>query len=336
MIIRSKAPFRVSFGGGGTDMAPYCTEHGGCVISTTIDRHVYITLKPRKDKNININAINLDKQFSFEIGDRDYSTDFELFKGIFNVLETKDGFDIIVYSELPAGSGMGGSSSLSVALIGALNKYYNLELSKHEIAQCACNIERVELKQKGGYQDQFAAAYGGLNFIEFTQDINVIPINASEDMINELHYRLILCYVGGSHFSSDIQDEVLNGYKIKKKSYLEAMQDLKDVAHSMRKIVESNDLSILNEFGKLLHKGWEAKKSLSSKISNKYIENFYITSREFGVLGGKLLGAGGGGHLLLFSAPDKKSRVIQELEKIGGKIVNFHFNPKGLEVWHIK
>jgi D-glycero-alpha-D-manno-heptose-7-phosphate kinase len=128
MIIRSKAPFRVSFGGGGTDMAPYCIEHGGCVISTTIDRHVYITLKPRIDKKVSINSINLNRNFIFEIGDSDYSTEFELFKGIFNVLDIKDGFDITFYSELPAGSGMGGSSSISVALIGALNEYYHLDL----------------------------------------------------------------------------------------------------------------------------------------------------------------------------------------------------------------
>lgn len=335
MITRSKAPFRVSFGGGGTDMAPYCIEHGGCVISTTIDRHVYITLKPRDDKKVHIFSINLNKEFEFDIGDRDYSSEFELFKGIINVLEVRDGLDIIVNSELPAGSGMGGSSSLSVALIGALNKHYNLGMTRHDIAQKAYNIERIELKQKGGYQDQFAAAYGGFNFIKFTEEVSVIPVNASEEMINELQYRMILCYVGGSHFSSDIQDEVLKGYKIETKSYIEAMQDLKDVAHSMKIIVESNNLNKLNEFGELLHKGWLAKKSLSSKISNKNIENFYLTSRKFGVLGGKLLGAGGGGHLLLFSEPNQKFKVIQELEKIGGKIVNFHFNPKGLEVWEI-
>jgi D-glycero-alpha-D-manno-heptose-7-phosphate kinase len=336
MIIRSKAPFRVSFGGGGTDMAPYCTEHGGCVINTTIDRHVYITLTPRDDKNIRVYSINFNKEIMFKFGDRDYSTNFELFKGIINVLEVKDGFDITVYSELPAGSGMGGSSTLSVALIGALNKYFRLGLTKHEIAQKAYDIERIELQQKGGYQDQFAAAYGGFNFIEFTEKVNVLPIKSSEQIKNELQFRLILCYVGGSHFSSDIQDEVLKGYKFEKKSYMEAMQDLKDVAHSMRNIIESNDLSKLNEFGQLLHKGWLAKKSLSAKISNKNIENFYLTSRKFGVLGGKLLGAGGGGHLLLFSDFGRKFEIIKELEKIGGQIVNFHFNPMGLEVWEIK
>ncbi|MEE9379068.1 MAG: GHMP kinase [Candidatus Lokiarchaeia archaeon] len=336
MVIRSKAPFRVSFGGGGTDMAPYCVEHGGCVINTTIDRHVYITLKPRNDKKIRIYSINLKKEYFFKIGDKDYSTDFEIFKGIINVLNVNDGLDIFIYSELPAGSGMGGSSSLSVALIGALNNYYNLGFSKHEIAQKAYDIERIELKQKGGYQDQFAAAYGGFNFIEFSDVVKVIPINTSTEMINELQFCLILCYIGGSHFSSDIQNEVLKGYNIEKKSFMEAMQDLKDVAHSMRNIVESNNLSRLNEFGNLLHKGWVAKKSLSTKISNRKIENFYLTSRKFGVLGGKLLGAGGGGHLLLFSDSRKKHIVIQELEKIGGKIVNFHFNPKGLEVWEIK
>ena len=336
MIIRSKAPFRVSFGGGGTDMAPYCTEYGGCVISTTIDRHVYITLKPRNDKKIVIFNINNNEKFEFNIGDNDYSTGFELFKGIINILSVKDGFNIIIYSELPAGSGMGGSSTLSVALIGALNRYYMLGFSKHKIAQKAYEIERIELKQKGGYQDQFAAAYGGFNFIEFSKTVSVTPIKTTEETLNELQFRLILCYVGGSHFSSDIQDEVLKGYIFEKKSYMDAMQDLKIVALSMRSIIESNDLSRLINFGGLLHQGWLAKKSLSSKISNKNIENFYLTSRKSGVLGGKLLGAGGGGHLLLFSDPRKKYEIIKELENIGGKIINFHFNPKGFEVWEIK
>ena len=336
MIIRSKAPFRVSFGGGGTDMAPYCTEHGGCVISTTIDRHVYTSLEPRNDNKIRVLSINQNEEFEFTIRDNDYSTKFELFKGIVNGLNIKDGFNITSYSELPAGSGMGGSSSLSVALIGAFNRYYELGFSKHDIAQKAYEIERIELKQKGGYQDQFAAAYGGLNFIDFTDVVSIKPIKTTEETINELHFRLILCYVGGSHFSSEIQDEVLKGYRIEKKSYMEAMQDLKNVAHSMKLILESNDLNRMNEFGELLHKGWLAKKSLSTKISNKNIENFYLISRKFGVLGGKLLGAGGGGHLLLFSEPSKKYKVVQELEKVGGKIINFHFNPKGLEVWEIK
>lgn len=335
LIVRAKAPFRISFGGGGTDMAPYCVEHGGCVISTTIDHHVYITLKPRFDDKISVFSINLNKDITFKIGDRDYSTDFDLIKGIINLLDVKDGFDINLYSDLPAGSGMGGSSSLSVALIGALNRYYHLGMTKHEIAQKAYDIERIELKQKGGYQDQFAAAYGGFNFIEFTDIINLTPINASQEMINEMQFCLILCYVGGSHFSSDIQNEVLKGYEIEKKSYMEAMQDLKDVAHAMRNVIESNNLNRLNEFGELLHKGWLAKKSLSTKISNENIENFYLTSRKFGVLGGKLLGAGGGGHLLLFSDSSKKHVIIQELEKIGGVIINFHFNSKGLEVWEI-
>jgi D-glycero-alpha-D-manno-heptose-7-phosphate kinase len=335
MIIRSKAPFRVSFGGGGTDMPPYCIDHGGCVINMTIDRHVYVTIEPREDKKVRVFSIDFNKDLIFNIGDTDYSGDFELFKGVVNVLGINNGFNITTNSDLPTGSGMGGSSSLCVALIGAFNEYYQFNLNKHQIAQKAYDIERIELKQKGGYQDQFAASYGGFNFIEFTNSVRVFPIQISREMLNELQYRLILCYIGGSHFSSDIQDEVLKGYKFEKKSFMEAMDDLKDVARSMRKIVESNNLAILNEFGDLLHRGWLAKKSLSSKISNEDIENFYLISRKYGVHGGKLLGAGGGGHLLLFSEPDKKFRVIKELEKIGGQIVNFHFDPNGLQVWKI-
>ena len=335
MIIRAKAPFRVSFGGGGTDLSPFCVDHGGCVINTTIDRHVFITIEPRQDKKIHVKAINFNEETTFEIGDKNYTEKFELFKGIVNVLNVKDGFNITSYSELPAGSGMGGSSSLSVALIGAFNEYYNYGLNEHEIAQKAYDIERKELEQSGGYQDQYAAAYGGFNYMEFTDEVKVFPVDTSTEMINELQYRLILCYVGGSHFSSNIQDEVLEGYKVEKKSYMESMEELKKVAHGMKDIVESKNLTKLNEFGQLLHNGWVAKKSLSDKISNRNIEKFYITSRQTGVIGGKLLGAGGGGHLLLFSEPDQKYKVISELEKIGGKIVNFHFNPKGLEVWEV-
>ncbi|MFX1408982.1 MAG: hypothetical protein ACFFA6_01410 [Promethearchaeota archaeon] len=216
MIIRSKAPFRISFGGGGTDMPPYCTEHGGCVISTTIDRHIYVSIEPRDDNRVQVFSINRNKEISFNIGDRDYKGDFEIFKGVINVLNIEDGFNITTYSELPAGSGMGGSSSLCVALIGGFNEYYNYKLNKHDIALKACEIERVELKQKGGYQDQFAAAYGGFNFIEFNHYINVTPLKTTEEMVNELQYNLILCYIGGSHFSSEIQVEVLKGYEIEK------------------------------------------------------------------------------------------------------------------------
>ncbi|MFW9936247.1 MAG: GHMP kinase [Candidatus Thorarchaeota archaeon] len=316
-------------------MEPYCIEHGGCVINTTIDRHSYVSIKPREDNKIRIISIDLNKEIIFDAGDKDYSGDFELFKGTINVLNIKDGFDILTNSELPPGSGMGGSSSLAVALIGAFNEYYNLQLSNYEIALKAYHIERKELKQKGGYQDQFASVYGGFNFMEFSQEIRIIPLQLSNQIRNELHYNLILCYIGGTHISSEIQDEVLKGYKYERRSYLEVMQDLKDVAYSMRKIIESKDVRKLNDFGTLLHKGWLAKKSLSDKISNDDIDNFYLISRKFGVLGGKLLGAGGGGHLLLFSKPNEKFKVIRELEKIGGKIINFHFNPKGLEVWKV-
>ncbi|MFW9772373.1 MAG: GHMP kinase [Candidatus Heimdallarchaeota archaeon] len=335
MIIRSKAPFRISFGGGGTDLPPYCTEHGGCVINTAIDRHVYISVSPRNDKRIRIVSTNLNEQFEFNVKDNNYSNGYELFKGTINVLDISDGFDINIYSELPAGSGMGGSSTLVVALIGAFNEYYQNELTKHEIAQKAYEIERIELEQKGGYQDQFAAAYGGFNFMEFTDKAKISPVDTTEQILNELQFRLVLCYVGGSHFSSDIQDEVLEGYKDERKTFIETMQDLKDVAYEMKALIESKDVNQLTKFGELLHKGWMSKKSLSSKISSKNIENFYLTSRKFGVIGGKLLGAGGGGHLLLFSDPEKKFNVINELKKIGGTIVNFHFNPKGLEVWRL-
>jgi len=338
MIVRAKAPFRISVGGGGTDLPPYCTEHGGAIVSFTIDRHIFITIKPRADLKIRVISTDYKKETIFETGDKNYEDRFALFKGVINVLGIKDGFDIISSSELPTGSGMGGSSTLTVSLLGAFNEYYSLGLTKHDIANKAYYIERVELDQTGGYQDQFAAAYGGFNYMEFRDDVKVFPLNVSKDVINELMFRLILCFVGGSHFSSDIQDEVLAGYtdKIEKKSFLDSMQDLKDVAKGMREVFELNDLTRLNEFGKLLHKGWLAKKSLSSKISNPNIEKFYITSLEHGVIGGKLLGAGGGGHLILFCEPEKKYQIIEQMERLGGKIVNFHYNPKGLETWRIK
>ena len=299
------------------------------------NKHVHITIEPREDKKVKVISKDFNEELTFDIGDRDYSQKFELFKGVINVLDIKEGFNITAYSELPAGSGMGGSSSLTVALIGAFNKYYNLGLNEHEIAQKAYGIERIELNQKGGYQDQFAASYGGFNFIEFTDQVNVFPIVTSQELLNELQYRLILCYVGGSHFSEDIHEDVLKRYHSETRSYLKFMHELKAVALRMKEIVENKNISDLRRFGELLHKGWLAKKNLSSKISNNKIETYYNVSRKHGVIGGKLLGAGGGGHLLLFSDPKKKYDVIRELAMIGGEIVNFHFNPKGLETWCI-
>jgi D-glycero-alpha-D-manno-heptose-7-phosphate kinase len=336
MIVRAKAPFRVSFGGGGTDLPPYCWEHGGCIINTAIDRHINLSIAPRENEWFNVYSVDVDRTFKFKLGDTDYTGDLDLVKATINALDVSNGFDITIQSELPAGSGMGGSSSLVVALIGAFNEHYDWNLSREEIAMKAYNIERIDLQQSGGYQDQYAASLGGFNFMEFTREVKVHPIKATTEMLNELQCHLILCYVGGSHFSSTIQDEVIRGYEDEKSSYLDAMDQLKEVARGMRRILEQNNLTKMLEFGELLHQGWLAKKSLSSKISNQSVENFYLTSRKFGVIGGKLLGAGGGGHLILFSDPAKKYNVMKELQKIGATIVNFHFNPNGLETWKVK
>ena len=335
-IYRSKAPLRVSFAGGGTDMPPYCLEHGGQVISTTIDKYIYVSVQFTGSQAINIHAYDLNETAALQVlheGNYIFDGSFDLFKAVLNHFQIRKGCDIFVHSDLPAGSGMGTSSSLTVALIAVFALAKKQSMSNYEIAELACKIEREELKQAGGYQDQYAAAFGGFNFIQFSQNTLVHTLKLQPVFLEELNHRLLLCFTGKTHISAEIQEQVLSNYD--KIEFQDGMRLLKQRAKELRDILIQQNMSDLDKFGKILHLAWVAKKRLSQKISNASIEKLYLHSRNHGAIGGKLLGAGGGGFLLLLIEPLKRITLTRKLEALGAEVVTFHFDTTGVTAWRV-
>ncbi len=337
LTIRAKAPSRISFAGGGTDIAPYCTEHGGAVFSTTISKYTYVTLheKDAAEQESTIYAHDLHQVTSIPQGKYIFDGHADLAKAVLKHFNVQKPVEIHIHSDLPPGSGMATSSSLTVALIGVCARMQKRRLSKYDVAYLAYKIEREELKQRGGYQDQFAAAFGGFNYIKFRDRVTVYPLKISSRVRLELRYRLLLVYTGQTHLSSAIQEQMMKGYSLQKADFLEGMARLKKVAKQMRDLLILDDLGRLDEFGQLLHEGWEAKQSLSDKISTGEVDALYMLARQEGALGGKLLGAGGGGHVLLFINPEKRATLVEKLEGLGGQVVPFEFDSTGLRVWSV-
>jgi D-glycero-alpha-D-manno-heptose-7-phosphate kinase len=333
LIFRSRAPLRISFAGGGTDMPPYCVEHGGQVISTTIDKYIYVTVIFNNSDKVHVHAYDLKKDSILSLNNLEYDGNFDIIKAVLKFFEVKMGCDIHIHSDLPAGSGMGTSSSLTVALVSLFATYRHKNLTKRDIAEIACQIERKELKQAGGYQDQYAASYGGFNYIKFGKTHYVYPLFLSSELYEELNYRMILCYTGTTHVSAEVQSETLLNYE--SVDFQEGMKLLKLRANQMKDFLNEQDIKNIEEFGKIQHLAWIAKKQLNCKISNAEIEKLYLHSLKNGAIGGKLLGAGGGGFLLLFVDPIKKLQLIKELEEIGGKIINFRFEKTGVISWKV-
>ncbi len=334
-VIRARAPARISFGGGGTDIEPYCSEHGGAVISTTISKYTYVSLhdKDPSEDQTTVYAHDLHEVTRFTPGNYVYDGKADLAKAVLKHFNIQKPVEIHIHSDLPPGSGMATSSSLTVALIGACAHLQEQRLSKYDVSYLAYKIERDDLKQRGGYQDQFAAAFGGFNYIRFRNRVTVYPLKLSARVRLELRYRLLLVYTGQTHLSSAIQEQMMKGYTLQKANFLDGMARLKRVAKKMRDLLVSDDLSRFNEFGQLLHEGWESKQSLSDKISTGEVDALYMLARQEGAIGGKLLGAGGGGHVLLFIDPEKRATLLEKLEGLGGQVIPFEFESKGLQVW---
>jgi len=334
MIIRSKAPLRISFGGGGTDVSPYPEEKGGVTLSTTIDKYAYCTLATRSDDLINVQSLDYDLIASYHTDeDFQYGGKLDLVKAAIKVMKIKDGLDLFMHSDAPPGCGLGTSSTMVVALVGALRRWLKLPLTNYDIAELAYHIEREELGMKGGRQDQYAASFGGFNFIEFLGDKTIVnPLRIGREVLNELEYRLMLCYTGKTRLSAGIIDDQVSSYRRKKEDVVHALDETKELAVAMKNALL---LSQVDEFGSLLHQAWCSKKRFSTKLRNPQIDELYDVARQNGALGGKLLGAGGGGYLLLLCEFDKRHIVAEKLERLGGKVVSFSFDFYGLQTWEV-
>lgn len=334
MIIRSKAPLRISFGGGGTDVSPYPEERGGVVLSTTIDKYTYCTLNTRSDDLINVKSLDYDIITKYDINDElQYDGKLDLVKAAIKVMKVSKGLDLFLCCDAPPGSGLGTSSTMAVALVGAFKHWLRLPLTNYEVAELAYHVEREELGIKGGKQDQYVASFGGFNFIEFLGATTVVnPLRIKSDILNELEYRLMLCYTGKTRLSSGIIDDQVKGYIERKASVVRALDETKSLAIAMKNALL---LGHVDEFGSLLHEAWQNKKKFSAKITDSHIDELYSVARKSGVIGGKLLGAGGGGYLVLLCDFDKRHIVAEKLERHGGKIVNFAFDFNGLQTWEV-
>jgi len=337
MIIRSKAPLRISFAGGGTDVPPYPEQYGGAVLNATINKYAFGTLiSDNSEGKLTVESLYYDIVAKYHAEtDLNYDGKLDLVKAVIRRMlkkENERGIRLFLHSDAPPGTGLGSSSTMVVALIGLFTHWLNLRMSNYEIADLAFQIERIDLGIKGGLQDQYAAAFGGFNFMEFdSHGVVVNPLRIDRSLINELEYTLLLCYTGNSHVSG-ILDRQIQSYIEHRHEVMRALEELKQITLDMKSALLQGRL---RDFGILLHDEWCIKKLLDGKISNPLIEEMYEVARKSGALGGKITGAGGGGYMLLYCDFDKKHVVAEKLEQMGGQVVNFGFEMNGLQTWSV-
>jgi D-glycero-alpha-D-manno-heptose-7-phosphate kinase len=342
MIVRAKAPFRLEFAGGGTDVPPFPDDHGGLIFNATIDHFAHCSITPRLDNELNVHSLDYNIIARFTEDDQmEYNGNLDLVKAVFKRMAEfnpfkEKGLDIILYSDIPAGSGLGSSSTVCVALVGALATYYRVPLSKSEIASLAYQIERIDLGITGGLQDQYAAAFGGFNLMEFQKDLKVLvnPLNIPRDTRNELLYHLVLINTGEIRMSDGILRDQIGTYQQMPEKVLKHYLANKEIAVQMK-----NELiaGTTKNFGRLLTTAWQHKKQVSEKISNEKIELLYQTAMDRGAIGGRIMGAGGGGHMIFYVDDIVKRRpLLRALEALGAKHVPYSFDDMGLQTWLVK
>ena len=344
-LIRARAPLRISFAGGGTDLPSYYEEHGGTVLCSTINRYASVTLAPRHDQQVRICSLDFDLIVKYGLDEEPiYDGTLDLAKAAIARLNGRSssaggkshdaaggGLDIYLQSDAPAGSGMGGSASMTIAVIGALAEMLGRRLGKYEIAELAYAVERSDLGISGGRQDQYTTAFGGFNLIEFSKERVVVnPLRIDKDILNDLEEHLMLCYTGRTRFSAGLIKKQEGMYRDGRAETVAGLGELRRVAYDMKDALLTGNL---NEFGTLLDVAWKSKQRANPDISDDTINEMYETARRHGAIGGKLLGAGGGGYLLFFCEVGRRRAVREKLERMGGQFTDFAFREEGLQVW---
>lgn len=341
MIIRARAPLRLGLAGGGTDVSPYCDRYGGLVLNATIDKYAYTTIQPAE--NGKVHFVAADRQETWEgsaLSELTLDRKLDLHKGVYNriVREFNGGeplpMALTTYSDAPPGSGLGSSSTLVVSMVKAFVEWLNLPLGEYDIAHLAYEIERVEVGLSGGRQDQYAATFGGFNFMEFHDDDRVVvnPLRIKNWIISELEASLLLYFGGVSRQSAEIIDEQANNVRSNDSQAIEATHALKQEAIQMKEGLLKGDFdSLVNS----MEAGWAAKKRMAKCISNPQIEESYELAKQAGMQAGKISGAGGGGFMMLLVDPAKRMNVIRALSQTEGQIYSCHFTKYGTEGWKI-
>ena len=340
MIVRSKAPLRLGLAGGGTDVSPFSDIYGGCILNATISLYAYCDIVPRQDGKIIF--ITEDRGERFEsVSKRELPMDgnLDLLKAIYNrVIKDFDlpaqSFELHTFVDAPAGSGLGTSSPLVVAVLGAFVQWLSLPLAEYDIASLAYSIEREDLCLAGGKQDQYAATFGGFNFMEFYSDNKVIvnPLRIKDKIINELSRNIVLFYTSTSRDSAAIIERQQKNVISNNTKSIDAMQQLKKQAVLMKEALLKNDL---DKIGDILNLGWEYKRQMASGISTNLFEDVYRAALEAGARGGKISGAGGGGYIFFYCPDCVRYKVIDVLNNFGGKVRRFEFTKEGLQTWQM-
>ncbi len=332
-VIRARAPLRISFVGGGTDLPQYYEEHGGAVLSSTINRFAFATLRPRSDDAVEIHSLDSGCKSSYRLCEDSLVHDgvFDLVRAAIRRMGGGRGFELDLRSEAPRGSGLGGSSAVTAAILGTMIEYLGVVLDPYELSELNYIIERQDLGIAGGKQDQYATTFGGFNVIEFWKDrISVTPLRVSPDVLHDLEDHLVLCYTGKVRPSLGIVEKRMHAYEQGDQRVLDGMHRL----HQM--VYEAKDILLkgrLREFGELLDEGMTNKRRMNPDVSTPDIDELYEIARKNGAIGGKLLGAGGGGYLLLLVEERRRFNVLSTLEKAGALFTDFSFQDKGMQVW---
>ena len=334
IFARSKSPVRISFGGGGSDISTYFSENKAAVINATISLYTHCTLKVRDDEKILIYSLDLNDKIIFENFDEllNYKGNFSLIQSVIKAIKPIFGFELFIHSDFPMSSGLGGSAVVISSVLGCFNQFRYDKWDKHDISEIAFQAERLHLGVAGGWQDQYATVFGGLNFMEFNKDQNIInPIRLSNDTILELEESLVLCNTGTTHDSGNIHDDQKE--QTKKEDVKDRIQSNVDLTFEMRNFLLRGQL---NDFGKCLDKAWKLKRSFSSKISNPWLDEIYNSAIQNGAIGGKLLGAGGGGFFLFYVPSFERHRLMNWIILKGLICTPFVFENNGLQSWTVR
>jgi len=339
MIYRSKAPLRIGLAGGGTDVSPYSDLYGGAILNATVSLYAYAHIEPVAEKKIVLQAMD-----RHEVQEYDWCTKLpvdgklDLLKGVYNRIQQQygmpeTGFKLSTFVDAPAGSGLGTSSTLVVAIVGAFAEMLRLPLGEYDIAHLAYEIERNDLKMAGGKQDQYAATFGGVNYMEFFGDNVVVnPLRIKQQYLFELENNLVLYYTATSRESAKIIEKQSQNVVSKQEKPIDAMHQLKRQAQLMKEALLKGRL---HEIGEILDFGFQQKKQMAEGISNTLMDEIYAAAKKAGATGGKISGAGGGGFMTFYCPANSKYAVIEKLNEFGGFVKNYQFVDHGLTTWTI-
>lgn len=341
MIYRSKAPLRIGLAGGGTDVSPYSDLYGGAILNATLSLYAYATIEPIPGNRVLLQAIDRNETQEYDWAPQlPVNGTLDLLKGVYNRIcqdhgIKEQGFRLSTFVDAPAGSGLGTSSTLVVAILGAFAEMLRLPLGEYDIAQYAYEIERNDLGLAGGKQDQYAATFGGVNFMEFYEGNRVIvnPLRVKEQYLFELENNLLLYYTATSRESAEIIKKQSRNVSDNKEKSIEAMHQLKHQAQLMKEALLKGRL---NEIGEILDFGFKQKRQMAEGISNPLMEEIYETAKKAGATGGKISGAGGGGFMIFYCPGNTKYEVIRSLAGFGGVHRQYQFVEHGLKSWTVE